>query len=356
MANQKQLEEKGYCYPVFSFDYYRVMEKRNGHFLAGSLWDGEGNHDREKEQKYFREGMNRVKDLFQEFDGVILSDEQIWKNTYEERAGLWEELKEEGKKGGFAVKIIVYIRRQDYYVSSLWNQSVKTAIRKEISQMTFEEYLQNIPPAEQLDYDTKLKSITDVLGKENVTVRVFEREKFKECSLYADFLQCVGLTFTDDFEVEIDVRNSSLMGNSHEIKRVLNSIPQMGEMEMNNFFRKILYECSDISRELYPCSMFSREETEEFLAKYEEGNRRVLLEYFGSEGWDTLFDEQISDKEKWQRDNPYMEDDIIRFMGMSVVMLKQDIRALKKEVAEVSKIAKYLHKLRHPFSFKNKEG
>ena len=97
MANQKQLEEKGYCYPVFSFDYYRVMEKRNGHFLVGSLWDGEGNHDREKEQKYFREGMNRVKDLFQEFDGVILSDEQIWKNTYEERAGLWEELKEEGK-------------------------------------------------------------------------------------------------------------------------------------------------------------------------------------------------------------------------------------------------------------------
>ncbi len=236
------------------------------------------------------------------------------------------------------------------------NQSVKTAIRKEISQMTFEEYLQNIPPAEQLDYDTKLKSITDVLGKENVTVRVFEREKFKEGSLYADFLQCVGLTFTDDFEVEIDVRNSSLMGNSHEIKRVLNSIPQMGEMEMNNFFRKILYECSDISRELYPCSMFSREETEEFLAKYEEGNRRVLLEYFGSEGWDTLFDEQISDKEKWQRDNPYMEDDIIRFMGMSVVMLKQDIRALKKEVAEVSKITKYLHKLRHPFSLKNKEG
>ena len=140
----------------------------------------DGSHDLNKERQIFQEGMGYIRKLFQTYDNIILSDEQIWKNSYMVRASLWEELKEEAKKGNFQVKIIVYIRRQDGYIGSLWNQSVKTAIRKDRAVMTIEEYMERMPPSEQLDYYANIEKISSALGKENVIVRVFERGKFEE--------------------------------------------------------------------------------------------------------------------------------------------------------------------------------
>ena len=350
--NRNVLESKGYCYPVFPFQYYRVStDGRNGHFLVGAVWteDGTRTHDTKKERQIFREGMDYILKLFETYDNVVVSDEQIWKNTYMDRASLWDELREEAEKGNFQVKVIVYIRRQDAYIASLWNQSVKTAIRKDRALMTIEEYMENMPPSEQLDYYQQIERISSVLGKENVIVRVFERGRFTGGSIYSDFLKAIGLELTDDMDIKTDVRNISLMGNTHEIKRILNEIPEMAEADVNNFYRRILQRCAPLSAEEYSCSMMSREEIQAILSKYEESNSRVLKEYI-KEDWDTLFDEKIQELPKWQKENPYMQDDIIRFIGMSTASLLKEYGKIKEENRKnQEKIKELKYKLDHPF-------
>ena len=41
---------------------------------------------------------------------------------------MWRALKAEAKEGDFRIKVIVYLRRQDMYLISGWNQMVKSGI------------------------------------------------------------------------------------------------------------------------------------------------------------------------------------------------------------------------------------
>ena len=111
--NQEVLNRQGDCYPLFPYRYKDVSERRNAHFLVADAQDVSGGH--------FREGMDRIRGLFEEYPNVILSDEGIWSATYEQRISMWRALKAEAKEAGFRVKVIVYLRRQDMYLISGWN-------------------------------------------------------------------------------------------------------------------------------------------------------------------------------------------------------------------------------------------
>ena len=67
-----------------------------------------------------------------------------------------------------------------------------------------------------------------------------------------------------------------MQGNTHEIKRVLNSLPEMLDADVNHFFRQTLLSISQTSAKEYQTSMLSAEETEEFMQKYEEGNQAIV--------------------------------------------------------------------------------
>lgn len=351
--NEEVLESRGYCYPIFPYEYPRVSADRNGHFLVGSIKDENGNRCEEEEKRIFREGMDHVTGLLSRFDNVILSDEHIWQTTYKVRKSLWEELKQEGEKAGFQVKIIVYLRRQDEFINSLWNQTVKAAIREGRSKKTFDEFIAKVPGISQLDYYKKLETIADVLGKENIIVRIFEKERFEGGSIYSDFLKTVGLELTSEYQIRQSVKNMGLAGNTHEIKRVLNSLPEISERDTNNFLRDILLDCSEISKKEYPCSMFSREEAKEFMAQYQKSNQCVLREYLKEDG-EELFHTDIPDLPKWEKDNPYMQEDIIRFVGMSTIHLldemKKENEKLKEEQEKLKcEFQEFRYKVKHPF-------
>lgn len=354
--NAKVLESKGFCYPIFPYEYPRVSKDRNAHFLMGRILDTNGNRMIEQERKIYQEGMDTIRNLFLKFDNIILSDEHIWQTTYRERPDFWKQIKEEADVSGFQVKIIVYLRRQDEFIGSLWNQVVKTAIRPDRCRQTFDEYVEHLPGISQLNYYQKLESIAEVLGKENIIVRVFERNRFYCGSIYADFLNAVHLDLSDDFEILQTVKNLGLAGNTHEIKRILNSLPQMSDKKKNNFLRDILLDFSEISKQEYPSSPFSPEETREFLDRYEESNALVLKNYL-NDAYQTLFHQDISGTQKWQKDNPYMTDDVIRFVGMSTIHLLNEITVLKEEIEKLKDtqknqrvwITSISNQIKHPF-------
>lgn len=340
--NQEVLQKKGYCYPDFSDLTVNVTRKRNGRFMVDNC------QTKEEGAAKFRTGMDRIIELFREYDNVILSNEGIWGATYERRSSLWQELKEEGEKNGFQVKIIAYLRRQDEYISSVWNQMVKMGTKEGVQ--TWSEYLSHIPKGRQLDYAKKLDTIKEVLGKENIIVRCYERNQFYKGNIYDDFLNVIGLEMTDEYTISEELINTKLSGSMHEIKRIINKMP-MVDSEKNKLFRDILVECSDDPAVVQNYSMFSKEEAEEFLKAYEEGNRRVAIEYMGKEDG-VLFTQKVKDNPKWERNEAEMQDDTIRFIGAAYLSLLEENQQLREKLdklsARVDRMSMRMENMRHP--------
>ena len=129
------------------------------------------------------------------------------------------------------------------------------------------------------------------------------------------------------------MRNTRLAGNTHEIQRVLNGMPEMNA-GFHSFFRQALLSFADLSGEIYPCEMFSKEEAQAFMDRYKEENQQVSEEFFdGGE----LFDLSWKDIPKWEKDNPYMQDDLIRFVGACCMRLVQENQELRSRVDQLEK-------------------
>lgn len=346
--NAKVLEKHGYCYPIFPFYYPGNADAHNGKFLLSELFDENGNRDRIQEEKNFREGMDIVLQLFETYDDIVVSDESIWRGMDSEKKGLWQLMKKEAEANGFSLHVVVYFRRQDKYYLSHWNQQVK----KLRSEETYEEYANRVGRF-RLDYYAKLERMASVIGKECITVRRFDRQEFEGGSIYSDFLSVIGLSLTDEYVVTQEMRNMGLYGNTHEIKRILNGIPQMKDGKWQMYFLDILQDCSEISKKQYLSEMMSKEEISEFLEAYRSGNQKVAEEYLHETGTD-LFDYSVSDLPKWEKDNPYFIDDVVRVFGVAVAKLHQENEDLKKELIkdmrkELNEVSAYVRHRKHPF-------
>ena len=79
-------------------------------------------------------------------------------------------------------KVMVYLRRQDYWVDSLYGQSLKFGPGQGL-----EAFLEQIAP--RLDYAALLAAWADSFGPENIVVRAYERRARRD--LWADF--CVAI-------------------------------------------------------------------------------------------------------------------------------------------------------------------
>lgn len=337
--NAKLLEREGFCYPIFSISYPGISRAHNGCFLLKVIKDLDGNRDVNQEAANFQEGMKTVHKLFKSYDNVILSNEIIWRGMDVDKKNFWELMIKEAQKGDFNIRVIVYLRRQDSFISSNWNQLVK----RQWTEETFEHYISRVDRT-MLNYYDKLERMAALIGKENIIVRRFDREKFIGGNIYSDFLDAVGISITNEYVITKEVRNTSLYGNTHEIKRVLNSIPQIKDRAAQTFLVNILQEFSSLSKEKYPSEMFSKEEANALLEDYASGNKKIAEEYLHEPNAE-LFDKVQKELLKWQKDNPYMADDVIRLIGIAGICLYQENQMLKKEVHELSSFRFHLE---HP--------
>lgn len=339
--NRAVLEAKNYCYPSMKCAYSNmsiVNETRNGHFLVNDTWiDGVMKHD-EIDAAMYRTGMDEVVRLFESYDNIILSDESVWVATYRRRASLWEELVADGEKYGFQVKMIVYLRRQDQYIASVYKQKLKQRISKS-NMETWEEYVTHIPKTRQLNYYKKLEKIRKVFGKENMIVCRYDRGGFYGGSIYADFLHRIGLEFSDEFQIVQQEANQSLLGNTAEMKRIINEIPGF-DKEDDRFMRTILYEDSELSKKQVVAEVFSKEEAEDFLKKYEQSNEKVAEEYF-TDG-KPLFDNTVADIPKYDKNNPYMIEDVLRFAAIGLKYMRKELETASEERAQLKSEIKEL--------------
>lgn len=343
--NRKLLRKFGYDFPIMPFRYPRVKIERNAHFL---LSGPAGRTVSPKRERMFQErletGFSIVHGSLSKYDKIILTDEDCWRAINYARINPLELLVEDAKAHDYDIQVIVYLRRQDSFLISQWNQRVKSAD----SSKTFEEYFENNSAHFPLlaDYAETLDRIADIIGKDHITVRRFEPSTWIDNSIYLDFMDAVGMDLTAQFRYPEREVNNALKGNFLEMKRSLNQNASLDASEID-YFSSMIRICSSHSNAEKPW-MLSADETRALLEKYEESNNRVAREYIGDGA--PLFSNKIENVSKWQPVNDRITDDLFSFVTAVTADLYRKNEQLAEENLKLrNDLNRLKEKLRHPF-------
>ncbi|MCR5178860.1 MAG: hypothetical protein K6C95_07755 [Lachnospiraceae bacterium] len=322
--NGSWLEKNGLIYPVMKYYFRHCSQNRNAHFLLVKDRAKLARYEKKRYTKKLRESMfDEIFSSFTKTDKVLISDEAFW-YTKDIADKAITGLKERCDKQGVNLKIVAYLRRQDEVAESWYAQRVKMGLKTG----GFQDFLEKVDEFIPLHYEKRLGEFSDIVGKDNVIVRIYHKGLIKDNGLIKDYLKTTGVDAVLDEGLTLHMENESISDNYTEIMRWLNMLYEKDEeySSENRFFRDSAVGCSVKFSEKR--GMFSGAEAEEFLSCYEEENRRVNRDYMGNDA--PLFEAKKREKEQWSADNPEMLHDLAVFFGDVIWRQQQEIRTLRK--------------------------
>lgn len=324
--NYNVLLKRGVCYPDLGFSFPGIGPNRNGYFLSYKVFDEQNQRLLSEEKKIWEQGFAKLEKLFEKHDCIVLSDEHMWNEKEMNRERL-QNIQERMKAIGVTVRVIVYLRRQEQVIESYWAQQVKEGL-----QLSFSEYMKEGRYRYfQLNYEKRLKVFSEVLGKENVIVRCYERGQYlgKEQTIISDFLHIFGITLNEELKESDLVKNPSLQGIYLQVKCLLNANPVFSTKR--NFSVPLLQKVQQAEEEGAVFTQgdgLSKKEVEQYLSKFIEKNAAVAKNYLGREDG-MLFYDPISQREE---DVVYKTEDLVAICGKMIALQDQEIKRLRRKI------------------------
>ncbi len=159
--NRKQLENYGWTYPDFRYPG-GVVTRNLDVFLY------------RPDDTFIETTLNML-----ENSHVILSSEDAWfalgwgggQQILKKLYAVWNNL-----------KVIVYLRRQDFYIEALWSQYV----RDQQTGLNLKEFEREM--SAEWDYGRRLHEIAEIISTENIAVRIYEEEGFDTVQDFLTYL------------------------------------------------------------------------------------------------------------------------------------------------------------------------
>lgn len=337
--NREIFKKKGYCYPDFFVHFDGVGENRNAHFLVQRFYQSGKKRDYEKEKSVQDKCFDILLKKLDAFPYVVMSDEGIW-NLSEFFEGFWENLYKRISQAGHELQVIVYVRRQDAYIQSYWAQKVK-----ETSTDSFQDFMEAKKYEKcHLDYEHNLDSISAVIGLQNVTVKVYEKEHYYGGSLLSDFLHIIGLELTDEWKISERTVNQSIAGKSLEIKRILNQVPEFKEKRsfLVEYLREITSKdenASDFSKAVY----FKEGQRQQFLELYAKGNEYIAKKYLNNE--DGILFAEVEEKEEIVS-TEYSAEELVLACGEMLLMMEDKLKTERNKNGFIKKVGRKIKSFR----------
>ena len=338
--NRKVLKEKGICYPNLGFQFPGIGVNRNGHFMNRREKDENNKRMHEAEEKIVEKGMEKIQTLLETYSTIILSDEQFWNNK-EMTTEKWAMYKERFAGMGADLKLIVYLRRQDLLIQSYWAQQVK-----ETMTMSFKQYIDSGKYKYfKLDYYARLEEMAKAVGKENIIVRVYEKQQYYGGEIISDFLHLFDLELTDEYAQADHVVNASLEGSCLEVKRLLNNSPVYKSKK--NFLVPLLTQVQQEkvgSTGYDKGKYFSKKDQMAFMGLFEEGNAAVAREYLNREDGVLFRDEVITAGED-EEATQYSSKELVLILGEVIAKQQEIIEEKEGKLKELKKPVKGIKQL-----------
>ena len=285
MKNAEQLRKYGILYPdlVKTWQKYRGIEASsyvNGKLLQSSITRNWPEKEKENLWKILRHYLKNY--------DVVLSDPAIWSHR---SINTVEAIKDYAKRYD-NIKLVVYFRRQDLYIESLWNEFIKEGHMTD----TLNDYIEKSHYV--MDYNRKLNDIASVIGKENISVRIYERGQFagERGDITSDFLKTLGKIRGELPETWEHIKmpgmvNPRLDGDMLMARLYFNQAygdeaEYQGE-EIKKHFMNANYDADK------KYGYLTKEQREKIMREYEEGNREIAINYLGRENGVLFYDENF---------------------------------------------------------------
>ncbi len=354
--NTELLASQGCAFPIFSQKYPHVRKERNGHFLfldRPSLVSKKPPEPSKEWNETLTKCLSIIEKAFKSSDTVLLTDENLWWSVFYAPMNFLDILPEFAKKQGCVFKVIVYLRRQDAFMESLYKSKIKGAKTALDMRSWYEDHEKNFP--QYFDYEATLKKIADGIGQENVIVRRFEPDSWKMQSICMDFLDAVGLDLSLPYQNAEEVVNPGLKGNMVELQRIVNEMDSL-DLKEKYQFADFTKQLSDKREDEVPYYVFTPEETAAFLDRFREGNANVARTYIGD--GKPLFSDSRKEVPVWSLQNDQMLTDTVRFFVCVTNDLYRKNQELEKRVKKLEKkrasslIQKVLRRLKKFFGQK----
>lgn len=328
--NPKWLNDNGFCYPDirrrfrFSRIYRDLNVTRNADILRMfTRYTG----FREKVGNDIWKKMWKILNSELKNHNVIFSSEDIW--------GMGEDIVKACKECCMSDEfyVVVYLRRQDKYIESNWNQSVKSTFFLE---ETFQEYYENRKDRKDFcNYLERLKNFEKVVGKEKLIVRAYEKEQFegKRKDIISDFCSVTGMEI-DEQRVKVrDYSNTGLDYNHLEIKRLMNPILKYWRENRDEHCANIVSfkfeEFSTNKNRTKTGVYFSPEQRRSFLEKMEPQNREIASYYLGRTDGRLFYDQRMpGDPEEIDESN--MQKDIIESFTFLLLSQQEEMENISE--------------------------
>ena len=330
--NRAVLAKKGYCFkrmPIIRYEH--AKKNRNGMFLGGHRrLSFIGPVSMSAKDKIVKFGLDQVKTQLAHFNAVILTDESLWNSFQKTDFKNLKRIKAFSGSNGAKLKVVVYFRPQEDWLESTYRQSIKK-MKSGKNRPEWSEYIKNPDIWPKTNYYEGLCRMADVIGKENIIVRVYDRKNFIGGKVEYDFLQAIGLEVTNEYKIAEEEKNVSVSPNYIELKRILNKLEGVGNITYNDLFyaQNAAEFCSRSLRKSSKETFMSADERAMIRNLYAEGNKKILEEYLT--GRKELFPDP-KDTPVWNKDNPDLYEDTVLMMGYMILDQEREINRLKKTV------------------------
>lgn len=243
-ANRDQLRARGVIYPdaLVRGAWLRAKD----HNMVGRAVVGRLGWWKVPAEDYFAQFEEQRKSANAET--VILSGEsfmgilQPW--DFKDDVAYWQALTDAVQSIGALLKphqvtVVVYLRRQDHWIDSAINQTIKFGglLADDTAQQSTERLVEMYSP--RLDYARCIEAWANVFGDDAIKVGIYEAGQLHDGGIVDDFFERIGLDM-DGLTVPAqspDGQNTSLTRDVLEVKRILNKI------ERPKYVERVLVEC-----------------------------------------------------------------------------------------------------------------
>jgi len=271
--NKDSLLRNGYLHPHQGLS----AAKRCHHNLA---WQATSDHRFDQSLGSFQSLRNEIE--LSSADKVIISSEDFSRAQLNEIKYIRSEL------NSYNIKIVVYIKRQDLRVQSVYSQLVKNGFYFK----SIDDFIDSAKS--KFDYYSLLQPWQNIFGIENIIVRPLEKAQIKD--IFCDFISVIGMDNCKDFlPIERNLNISpgkslletirfinNLLFKKYKTKCIFND--NNYKKITRKFIRQNIQDSENKHLISYDCAV-------NFLQQFETSNRKLAKEYLRRENH-VLFYEQ----------------------------------------------------------------
>ncbi|MBU1417896.1 MAG: hypothetical protein KKI15_05385 [Proteobacteria bacterium] len=240
------------------------------------------------------------------------------------------------------IKIVAYIRRQDYFLESFHSQVIKQSVTRDTKNLN--DFLSHSGIKKRADYALILDWWADVFGKENILIAPFERHTIIPDPL-TYFFNLTGLPtkILANYSVEQTQTHISPPREVTEFYRYMN-------LKGIDFQEKALCEyLLKSGATLTDTKYFGRAERDRILREYGSSNEEVAKKYLNREDG-ILFEEPIRDylncSETWTGLKP---EDVLDYAMPIIGMMSFEISRLRHENQKMASLKKRISHFLYKF-------